>query len=144
MENSFAMACTEVLEILKCLPQDEYEKIPEYEIELLESQKDQSYKFNIDKSLQLQEINISKRANAIIVILWEKYFASQNEKEKLYSILQQNYQREEERKKEQYDYNNIFKEKKKENTSLIPVREENWYEKVYKFCKKIMNKLKRS
>lgn len=142
MESSFAMACTEVLEILKCLPQDEYEKIPEYEIELLESQKDQSYKFNIDKSLQLQEINISKRANAIIVILWEKYFASQNEKEKLYSILKQNYQREEERKKEQYDYNNIFREKKKENTSLIPVREEKWYEKVYKFCKKIMNKLR--
>ena len=122
----------------------QYEKIPEYEIELLESQKDQSYKFSIDKSLQLQEINISKRANAIIVILWEKYFASQNEKEKLYSILQQNYQREEERKKEQYDYNNIFKEKKRENTSLIPIREEKWYEKVYKFCKKIMNKLKRS
>lgn len=107
MENSFAKACTEVLEILKCLPQDEYEKIPEYEIELLESQTDQSYKFNIDKSLQLQEINISKRANAIIVILWEKYFASHNEKEKLYFILQQNYQREEERKKEQYNYNNI-------------------------------------
>lgn len=140
MENSFAMACTEVLEILKCLPQDEYEKIPEYEIELLESQKDQSYKFSIDKSLQLQEISISKRANAIIVILWEKYFASQNEKEKLYSILKQNYQIEEERKKGQYD--NIFKEKKKENTSLMSVREEKWYEKVYKFCKKIMNKLK--
>ena len=140
MENSFAMACTEVLEILKCLPQDEYEKIPEYEIELLESQKDQSYKFSIDKSLQLQEISISKRANAIIVILWEKYFASQNEKVKLYSILKQNYQIEEERKKGQYD--NIFKEKKKENTSLMSVREEKWYEKVYKFCKKIMNKLK--
>ena len=140
MENSFAMACTEVLEILKCLPQDEYEKIPEYEIELLESQKDQSYKFSIDKSLQLQEISISKRANAIIVILWEKYFASQNEKEKLYSILKQNYQIEEERKKGQYE--NIFKEKKKENTSLMSVREEKWYENVYKFCKKIMNKLK--
>ena len=60
----------------------------------------------------------------------------------LISRLQQNYQREEERKKEQYDYNNIFKEKKKENTSLMSVREEKWYEKVYKFCKKIMNKLK--
>lgn len=140
MENSFSKACTEVLEILKYLPQDEYEKIPECEIELLERQKAQAYKFNIDKSLQLQEINISKRANAIIVILWEKYFASQNEKEKLYSILRQNYQREEERKKEQYDYNNIFKERKKENTFLIPIEEEKWYEKVYKFCKKIMNK----
>lgn len=141
MEDNFAKACTEVLEILKFLPQDEYEKIPKHEIELLESQKDQFYKFNIDKSLQLQEINISPKANTIIVILWEKYFASHNEKEKLYFILQQNYQRKEERKKEQYNYNNIFKKKKKENTSLIPVREEKWYEKVYKFCKKIMNKL---
>ena len=143
MEISFAKACTEVLEVIKYLPQDEYEKIPKYEIELLESKKDQSYKFNIDKTLQLQEMNISKRANAMIVILWEKYFASQNEKEKLYAILKQNYQRKEERKREQYDdYNNIFKEEKKENTLLVPVKEEKWYEKVYKFFKKIIDKFR--
>lgn len=32
MENSFARACTEVLEVLKYMPRDEYEKIPQYEI----------------------------------------------------------------------------------------------------------------
>lgn len=141
MENSFARACTEVLEILKFLPQDEYEKIPKYEIKLLESRKDEQYKFNIDKSLPLQQINISKRANAIIVILWKKYFASQNQKEKLYAILRQNYQIAEERKKEQYNCENVFKEIKKENISLVLIKEEKWYEKIYKFCKKIIHKL---
>lgn len=109
MNNSFAIACTQALEILKYLPQDEYEKIPQDEIEFLESQKDSTYKFEIDKNIQLQEMNISKEANAIIVILWKKYFASQDEKKKLYNILKQNYQIEEERKKEQYSYDNLFK-----------------------------------
>ena len=64
MNESFSVACTQVLEILKYLPQDEYQKIPKYEIEFLQSKKDEQYKFDIDKSLPLQQMNISKRANA--------------------------------------------------------------------------------
>ena len=134
MKNSFAIACTEVLEVLKYLPQNEYEKIPKEEIELLESQKDSSFK--------VQGMNISKEANAIIIILWEKYFASQNEKEKLYNILKQNYKIEDTRKKEKYNYDNLFKEKKKESTALIEVKKEKWYEKIRDFFKKIIKKVR--
>ena len=134
MKNSFAIACTEVLEVLKYLPQNEYEKISKEEIELLESQKDSSFK--------VQGMNISKEANAIIIILWEKYFASQNEKEKLYNILKQNYKIEDTRKKEKYNYDNLFKEKKKESTALIEVKKEKWYEKIRDFFKKIIKKVR--
>ena len=139
MKNSFSKACTETLEILKYLPENEYKKIPKEEIEFLESQKDSTYKFYVDKSLQLQEMNISKETNAIIVMLWEKYFASQNEKERLYKILKQNYEITETRKKEMYNYDNIFKERKKESTELIEVKKETWYEKIRKFFSKIIN-----
>ncbi len=134
MKNSFAIACTEVLEVLKYLPQNEYEKIPKEEIELLENQKDSSFK--------VQGMNISKEANAIIIILWEKYFASQNEKEKLYNTLKQNYKIEDARKKEKYNYDNLFKEKKKESTAVIEVKKEKWYEKIRDFFKKIIKKVR--
>ncbi|MFR2570427.1 MAG: hypothetical protein ACLS90_01740 [Clostridia bacterium] len=88
MENSFARACTEVLEVLKYLPRDEYEKIPQYEIELLENQKDSSYEFALDSEEKYKKI--SKKANTIIIILWEKYFTNLNQKNKLYEILKQN------------------------------------------------------
>ena len=57
MENSFARACTEVLEVLKYLPRDEYEKIPQYEIELLENQKDSSYEFALDSEEKYKKIS---------------------------------------------------------------------------------------
>ena len=135
MKNSFAIACTEVLDVLKYLPQKEYERIPKDEIEFLESQKDSS--FNV------QGINLSKEANALIIILWEKYFASQNEKERLYNILKQNYQKEEKIKKELYNYDNLFKEKKKESTELIEVENKKWYERILDFLKEIRLKFKK-
>ena len=135
MKNSFAIACTEVLDVLKYLPQNEYERIPKDEIEFLESQKDSS--FNV------QGINLSKEANALIIILWEKYFASQNEKERLYNILKQNYQKEEKIKKELYNYDNLLKEKKKESTELIEVENKKWYERILDFLKEIRLKFKK-
>lgn len=53
----------------------------------------------------------------VMIVLWEKYFASENQKHKLYVILRENYNREEERKKEK------------------------WYERVYGFIRKIFNNL---
>ena len=142
MESTFEMACTEVLEVLKYLPQDEYKKIPKSEIVFLESKKDINYKFKINKLLTLEQMNISRRANAIIIVLWEKYFASENQKQKLHVILRENYNKEEERKKERYSYENLFKESKKDdNMYLIPIREEKWYERVYGFIRKIFNNL---
>lgn len=140
MNESFSVACTQVLEILKYLPQDEYQKIPKYEIEFLQSKKDEQYKFDIDKSLPLQQMNISKRANAIFVILWEKYFAKTNQKEKLYAILKQNYQKEEENKKKKYSNEELFKKVKKNDVSLIPVEKDKWFKKIYKFFTNIINR----
>lgn len=139
MENTFEMACTEVLEVLKFLPKDEYKKIPKSEIEFLESKKDINYEFKIDELHSLEQINISKRANAIIIVLWEKYFASENQKQKLHVILRENYNKEEERKKEQYSYENLFK--KDSNTYLVSIKKEKWYERIYGFFKKIVNNL---
>lgn len=90
MQKTFAMSCTEVYEIINSLPKEEFEKIPLHEIEFLKKNKDNEYKFIVDKNINIEELNISKRANAMIVILWEKYFASDTQKQKLRVILDNN------------------------------------------------------
>lgn len=143
MERTFEMACTEVLELLKLLPQDEYNKIPKNEIEFLQRKKDRNYEFKIDESISLEQMNISRRANAIFVVLWEKYFASENQKQKLHIILRENYNKEEEKKREKYSCEILFKQlSKDENTSLILIKEEKWYMKLWNRIKNIFHKIK--
>ena len=77
MQKTFAMSCTEVYEIINSLPKEEFEKIPLHEIEFLKKNKDNEYKFIVDKNINIEELNISKRANAMIVILWEKYLVEE-------------------------------------------------------------------
>ena len=134
MQKTFAMSCTEVYEIINSLPKEEFEKIPLHEIEFLKKNKDNEYKFIVDKNINIEELNISKRANAMIVILWEKYFASDIQKQKLKVILDNNQK--------------IVNKNKKQNNhptlenSLLDIRKEKWYNKLHNFFKRIIYKFK--
>ena len=56
---------------------------------------------------------------------------------KALSDLKDNYQKEE-LKKSQYSYNNLFPKKEKlEVTSMLPLKKEKWYKKIYEFLRKI-------
>lgn len=88
--DKYAKAYTEVLEILRYLPRNEYNKIAIERIKFFEANKDISYKFKIDPDMPLDKQNISIEANSIIIVLFRDYFATENQKEKLNVILKQN------------------------------------------------------
>ena len=52
-DNKYAIAYREVLEILKHIPIEDYNKIPKNEIELFEAYADNNYTFNYDTSKTL-------------------------------------------------------------------------------------------
>lgn len=116
----YANAYTEVLEILKFISIEDYNKIPKEKLEVFQmnSNKDYLFKYNPEKSLDEQ--NVSKRAKAIIGLLFRDYWATKEQREKI--IKKQNYERQriEEYKKTLYNVDNIFKKdevsKYKENT----------------------------
>ena len=87
MEKKYAKAYTEVLEILKHIPEDEYERIPKTEIQFYENNCDKTYKFIYDESLNVKDQSISKEANAVIVEKKEKTvnntYLMQKEKNKI-------------------------------------------------------------
>ncbi|CCZ00043.1 unknown [Clostridium sp. CAG:793] len=124
-------ACNEVLVLLKMLPEAELKKIPETEIKFLEEHRDVNYNFSVNPEVPINEVNISKKAKAILVVLWKKYFATDIQKQKLDKILQENSMKEEQKKQEEYQYSDMFKNNTQKIINLPTVIEEKWYEKVW-------------
>lgn len=124
-------ACNEVLVLLKMLPEAELKKIPEAEIKFLEEHRDVNYNFSVNPEVPINEVNISRKAKAILVVLWKKYFATDIQKQKLDKILQENSMKEEQKKQEEYQYSNMFKNNTQKIINLPTVIEEKWYEKVW-------------
>lgn len=109
MTDSYARAYTEVLEILKYLPIEEYKRIPKEKIDFYNKHKDANYSYNFDETKPLDEQKISREANAIIVSLFRDFFATEKQKEKLEVILKQNERKHEQELREKYNPENIFK-----------------------------------
>lgn len=124
-------ACNEVLVFLKMLPEAELKKIPETEIKFLEEHRDVNYNFSVNPEVPINEVNISRKAKAILVVLWKKYFATDIQKQKLDKILQENSMKEEQKKQEEYQYSDMFKNNTQKIINLPTVIEEKWYEKVW-------------
>ena len=77
----YANAYSEVLEILKFISKEDYEKIPASKIELFKLNSNKEYKFTYNPEKTLDEQNVSKRAKAIIGILFRDYWATEEEKQ---------------------------------------------------------------
>lgn len=136
MDKKYARAYTEVLEILKHIPEDEYNVIPKTEIQFYENNCDKNYKYEYNESLELKDQTISREANAVIVSIYMNYFANDRQKSIINQILKQNEIKAEEEKREKNNPDNIFKSEKSENLPIeINQEKEN-------FFRRIINKLK--
>ena len=150
IDIEYANAYSEVLEILKYISKEDYEKIPNSKIELFETNHNKEYIFKYNPNKTLDEQNVSKIAKAIIAILFRDYWATEIQKEKI--IAKQNYDRMqlEEKKKEIYNSDNIFKNNKKkiildatgqeQKLDLIEINNIKWYKKVWKFMIRFFSK----
>lgn len=146
MSNAYSKAYVEVLEITSHFSEEDFKKIPKSEIDFYNENKDNEYKFKINPNIDLNEQNISREANAILVVLYRDYFATENQKQILEKLLKQNEQKEEEKKREKYNPDDIFKKGKEvstieNNNEMLPVEiEERWYQKILDFFKSLFVK----
>lgn len=147
MISNYPKAYKEVLEIIKYLPKEEYERIPKEKIEFFEQNCDKEYNFVFDISKTLEEQEFLRETNAIIVTLFRDYFASDTQKEKIEKILITNEQKYQEELRKKYNPDDIFKKQEKvyqkpvenENMQMIELKEENILQKVFN---KIINWIK--
>ena len=148
MTVTYSMACTEVLAILQYyLSESELNKIPKEKIDFLENNKDQNYKYEINKNLPLERQNISEVANSIIITLYRDYFANERQKKTLNEILIFNDKKIEKAQRNKYSSDIVFKStiNYKTNTLedgilMIEKKEDKWYQKIFNFLRKIIRK----
>ena len=142
VDNKYAVAYSEVLEILKHIPLEDYNKIPKTKIEFFKTNADNEYTFNYDPSKTLEEQNVSNITKGIIILLFRDYWATEIQRNKI--IAKQNYDRMKlEEKKYNPDnifinhYKNPFTDNTENNQELALIKTNNmkWYKKIWKLIK---------
>lgn len=140
----YANAYTEVIEILKYISEADYNKIPKNKINLFETNANKEYKFIYNPNLTLNEQNVSKRAKAIIAILFREYWATEKQREKIIAKQNNDRMQIEKNKKERYNPDNLFyrRTKRVENiqneTVSLTEYKETFFSKILKRIKKIV------
>ncbi len=149
IDTQYRKSCTEVLEILKSISKEDYNKIPSDIIKVLENDKDETYNFKYDINKTLDEQNVLKQTKIMIAIFFRDYWATDTQRERILKMQKEERQKLEDEKRMKFSTNEIFKkdipkidvsEKKKFNEEpkiSIEIKKEN-------FITKFINKLKSS
>ena len=123
VDSKYGIAYSEVLEILKYIPVEDYNKIPKSEIELFETYADNDYIFNYDVSKTLKEQEVLDITKGIIILLFRDYWATEKQRNKI--IAKQNYDRIKLEEEKMRKYNNdIFKNKNNISNKIEPKNNE--------------------
>lgn len=138
IEIEYANAYTEVLEILKSIPQEELDKIPKSKIEFFERLHNEKYVFHYNVNKTLEEQKVSEKTKIIIAILFRDYWATDVQREKI--LLKEKYDTHIMEKKinEKYNQENIFnntqamnENEDKQCTEIIKLEKIKWYKRLF-------------
>lgn len=149
LSNNYRMAITEVLEILKNVEIDEYNKIPQKIITFLEEQKDSNYIFTIKSNQNFEDLKIMNETKGFLSLIYYSYMCNSDEERKLYLLtLNNNEKKFQDDLRKKYDYSNLFKDKteKKENlivdnnTTQLVKYKENFFVKFINYIKKLFKR----
>ena len=139
----YANAYSEVLEIIKYIPKEDYDKIPESKIKLFQTKSNPNHQLEYNPELTLEEQQVSKRAKAIIAILFRDYWATDEQREKIIRKQRNDLYKLEQEKYEKYSTDNIFNNQKNENKSIVvdknnlPIKNESLFNKIIGFLKRL-------
>ena len=113
MENNYPKAYKEVIEILKYVPKESVDKIPQTIINTLNSKMDNTYNFSVDINKSFEEQELLEETKAILANIFRDYWATPYQKERI-------------RAKERYDIEKSEEEKRaKYNSDIFKIRESN-------------------
>lgn len=146
VKTNYANAYKEVLVILDNLIEDDYNKIPKEYIEFLKSNCNNEYEFYYNTSKTFEEQELLDDTKYILFGLFEKFGATELQKEKINAFKNGYYKNLEEEKKEKYNTEDIFKAKqimnKNGNMNLMVKEDKNekFIIKILKFIRNIFKK----
>lgn len=129
---------SEVYEILEILGPKYINRIPSQLYEHIENKRNKDYSCNINNYEPIENQNISNETIEFISFINLKYWADEKERKSLVSIYNENEEIFNEKSREKYDTNNIFKNKtlEKNELAIVKVKNRKWYEKLVSLLKK--------
>ena len=125
VKTNYANAYKEVLIILDNLIKEDYDKIPKEYIEFLKSNCNNEYEFYYDNSKTFEEQELLDDTKYILFGLFEKFGATELQKEKIKNFKDNYFRKIEEEKREQYNPDDIFKNANKAKNTDIEMSENN-------------------
>lgn len=148
VEEQYAIAYREVLEILKYLSKEDYNKIPVEKLNIFITNASKDYKFEYNPQKTLEEQKVSKRARAIIGILFRDYWATEEQRKKILDKQKYDRMQMEKSKQEEYKTEDIFSIKNKDikkqedisNSVAMIEYKESIFRRIIDKIKRIFNK----
>ena len=147
MENNYKIAYKEVIEILKYVPEEDVQKIPEEMLEMFKNKMDKDYVYELDLDKNFEEQNMLEETKAILANIFRDYWATEYQRERIINKQKQDLIKFENEKQEKYNPNNIFKNNNQKvnepsSTALMEYKKETWYSKFIDYMKNIFMRKK--
>ena len=141
----YKKAYVELNEILKVLSKEQKEKIPNNFINNISNNMDKNYEFTFDESKEIFEQDLMVETEALLIEMYERYLAPEEEKELWQKYDKLCLNKIEEKKETKFNNNIIFENNKKtnfdnkieKNNNILPIK----YEKK-NFLKRFLNYIK--
>lgn len=129
--------------ILRMLDNKYITKVPQEVWNYIDENKDKNYIFKYDNNKSLNEQNLNIDTISILTYINIEYLLEDDEKRELLTLLKNDEIIAEQDKRKKYNPDNLFNNKKvqsKEEVSLVEIKIEKWYEKLFSFLKNMFKK----
>jgi hypothetical protein len=136
VEDKYSRALKEVYVILENSEEKIKRKIPENFKLFVSKNMDKEYIPNISFNNEAWEDTIMEETQQILAVIYRDYLVTKEEREKLLKEESEEEKRIEQKLREKYNPDNIFKKNKEKdksndtNTSMIKIEEIKWYKKI--------------
>lgn len=138
MKEVYREAFSEVEQIIKLMPENLSNKIPQRFKNIISSEKSKTYNPKIQEPFE--ECNIMEETTIILAVIYRDFLCDEQEKERLKLRDLEKIKQYEEELKEKYNPDNLFKNKRTyiqeesnsdQNMALIEVKEKNFLQKIF-------------
>ena len=145
MENKYPKAYKEVIEILKYVPKESVDKIPQEMLEMFKAKMDVNYDFKIDTNKVFEEQILLEETKAILANIFRDYWATPSQRKEIEAKDRYEMKKIEEEKMKKYNID-VFNQKNnskkiEEEKEELPaeVNKEKFFDKIINFFKRIFN-----
>ena len=152
MIDNYPKAYKEVVEVLKYVPQESVDKIPDKMINMFKIKMDKNWNFEVDINKPFEEQELLDETKAILANIFRDYWATPYQREKIEAREKYELEKIEEEKRKKYNPDDIFKNNKVqeveekpqeiENNLPVEVKKEKFFERLMGVIKRFFNGIK--